>query len=602
MLHGSLLLTATLISTVLVGTVKPAHARDRADRIFSGGPILTMEKDQPRAEAVAVKGGLILAVGSNSDVMSHRGDKTEMVDLGGRTMVPGFIDAHSHIVQQSLKYSTVILDPFPIGDVKNIADLKAKLAARAAKDGKGAGAWLFGWGYDDTGLAEQRHPTRQDLDAVSPDRPIALIHISSHLMTANTLALERAGITADTPNPEGGVIRREADGKTPNGVLEENAMAAMLATVPTPSPERALEMIKVGAQKYAEAGITTAQDGAAVPGMVALLKEAEKKGLLPIDVVTYALYKGADLSLVDRIAAEAGQRDRMRQGGIKLVLDGSIQGFTAYLSKPYHTPPPSEQAVTEEPNLSNAGPTLVLGKNLRLSGSKPVPTTTQYRGYANMTAAEVVRWIERADAAGVQFIAHTNGDAATDLLLTAVRRVRGDKPRPDLRSVIIHAQTMREDQLDAARDMGLVPSFFPIHVAFWGDRHRALFLGPERATRIDPAKSALDRGMRFTLHHDAPIAGIDMLAVMSAAVNRKTTGGEVLGPEQRIAPLDALRAVTLDAAWQYFEEDRKGSLAPGKVADLVILSANPLEVDPSTIAKIRVEETIKDGLTVYKAP
>ena len=158
---------------------------------------------------------------------------------------------------------------------------------------------------------------------------------------------------------------------------------------------------------------------------------------------------------------------------------------------------------------------------------------------------------------------------------------------------------MREDQLNFAANQGLVPSFFPIHVQFWGDRHRDIFLGPERAARINPARSALDRGMQTTLHHDAPVAGIDILNVVSAAVNRRTSSGELLGPAQAITPFEALRAVTADAAWQYFEEDRKGTLEEGKLADLVILSDNPLTVDPMAIRDIQVVETIKEGRTVY---
>lgn len=596
----------TLASAALLALLPGEIAAQKiADRIWTGGPVVTVDAANTVTEGIAVRDGRILAVGSADAVMAHAGPDTELVDLGGRTLIPGFIDAHSHIVQQSLKFSTVILDPHPIGDVKTIADIQAKLAERAETDGRGPGAWIFGWGYDDTGLAEQRHPTRHDLDAVSSDRPIVLMHISSHLLTANTKALEAAGIAADTTDPEGGVIRREADGATPNGVLEENAMAAMLAAVPPPSPERALQMLEVGARKYAEAGITTAQDGAAIPAFTALLEAAEAKGLLPIDVVTYAFYKANDMAIVDEIAAERDARDRMRQGGIKLVIDGSIQGFTAYLSEPYHTPPPGESAVTDEPNMSTAGPGMILGADYAglppFDGHSHAPAKTEYRGYPSMTPEDIEAWIARADAAGVQVIVHTNGDAATDLMLEAIRKVRGDNHRPDLRTVIIHAQTMREDQLDVAREMGLVPSFFPIHVAFWGDRHKALFLGPDRAARIDPARSARDRGMRFTLHHDAPIAGIDMLAVMSAAVNRETTGGEVLGPEQRISARDALRAVTIDAAWQYFEEDRKGSLEAGKLADMVVLSANPLDVDPKTLTEIEVLETIKDGVTIYRA-
>jgi hypothetical protein len=182
-----------------------------------------------------------------------------------------------------------------------------------------------------------------------------------------------------------------------------------------------------------------------------------------------------------------------------------------------------------------------------------------------------------------------------------VKNVRADKPRPDLRTTIVHAQTIREDQLDISAQHGLSPSFFPIHVYFWGDRHRDLFLGPQRAARINPARSALDRNIKITLHHDAPIAGIELLTVAWAAVNRITTSGKALGPEQRITPFEALRAITADAAWQNFEEDRKGTLEAGKLADLVILSDDPLAVDPMKIRDIQVLETIKEGQRVYSA-
>jgi predicted amidohydrolase YtcJ len=251
---------------------------------------------------------------------------------------------------------------------------------------------------------------------------------------------------------------------------------------------------------------------------------------------------------------------------------------------------------------SDIGTQMVLGVDPESPYSKgPAQEASGgHRGYPNMTLDETVKYLRLADKAGVPVLAHTNGDAATDLLIEAVRQARGDQPRPELRTVIIHAQTMREDQLNFAANNGLVPSFFPIHVQFWGDRHRDIFLGPERATRIDPARSALDRGMKITLHHDAPIASIDILNVVSSAVNRRTTSGNVLGPKERITPYEALRGVTKDAAWQYFEEHRKGTLEPGKLADMVILSADPLAIDPMKISSITVLETIKDGKTVYQ--
>jgi predicted amidohydrolase YtcJ len=229
------------------------------------------------------------------------------------------------------------------------------------------------------------------------------------------------------------------------------------------------------------------------------------------------------------------------------------------------------------------------------------PPASSARGYANMTLEQVEEVVRRCDSNGVQFQAHTNGDAATDLLLKAVKNVRGTKPRPDLRSTIIHAQMMRDDQLDTAAQDGLSPSFFPIHVYFWGDRHRDLFLGPKRAARIDPARSALNRKLRITLHHDAPILGISMLNLAWAAVNRVTASGKLLGPEERITPFEAFRAITADAAWQNFQEKRKGTLEAGKLADMVILSADPLTIDPMKIRDIQVLQTIKDGNVVFSA-
>jgi predicted amidohydrolase YtcJ len=607
----NILLSTTIIfalSACNITPTKPTSSMDSAstaDAIYFGGDIVTMNDTAPRADAIAILNGRVLAVGSTEAVMQHAGDTTEMNDLGGKTLVPGFIDAHSHLVQQSMKFSVVNLDPDPIGDVKTMADLTGKLMSRLAQGDLEAGQWLFGWGYDDTGLSEQRHPTRADLDAVSTDHPIALMHISNHLMAVNSKALELAGITAETPDPAGGKILREEGGTTPSGVLEETALFSVLGTLPAPTPERAMEMLEYGVSKYAAAGITTAQDGASTPGMIALLNAAEKAGKLPIDVVAYPLYATATEATVKEIAAQAGQRDRFRMGGIKLAIDGSIQGYTAYLSKPYYVEPLGAGKVHNEANTFDAGAQMVLGQTDELL--KPVQPSGSaqagngYRGYPSMVREDVARWIALTDAAGIQLMAHTNGDAAIDILIDAVRDVRGDKPRPDLRTVIIHAQTIRDEQLDFAAANGLVPSFFPIHVPFWGDRHKALFLGPERAARIDPARSALERGMWITLHMDAPVAGINILGVISAAVNRRTTGGEVLGEAEKLTPAEAMRAVTIDAARQYFEEDRKGSLEPGKLADMVILDQNPLKVKPMAIKDIKVLETIKEGKSVYTA-
>ena len=573
-----------------------------ADTIFHGGPIVTMVKDGHRVEALAVRGGRILQAGTKADVLKHRGDATKVVDLKGRCLMPGFVDPHSHVVMQSAKFTTCNLDPKPIGVIGSMADIQSALKDWIRDEKIAPGQWVFGWGYDDTGIEEMRHPFREDLDAVSTEHPIMLLHISAHLMATNSKALEIAGVDASTPDPEGGRIQRKHGSKEPNGVFEEIAMLSIIKHLPSPTPEKAMAILEKGLAYYAESGITTAQDGASGAGVGKLLAAMAEAGKLPIDVISYSLYKGVDDDELERIVADKQATGRFRRGGVKLTVDGSIQGYTAFLSKPYHVQPEGEGSVTPDSCEGEAAerafvtPEVEPGK--ATAAEKP---GSGYRGYANMTLEEIKHWVKTCDEHDIQMLAHTNGDGATDLLVEAIGAVRGDKPRPDLRTTIIHAQTMREDQLDFAQKQGICPSFFPIHITFWGDRHRDIFLGPERAARISPAKSALRRGMKFTLHHDAPVAGIGMLPVAAASVNRMTSGGKPLGPDQKITAFEALRAITADAAWQYFQEDRKGTLEAGKVADLVILDADPLAIDPLKMADIEVLETIKDGTSVFRA-
>jgi len=563
-----------------------------------------MIEDGDRAEALAVADGRILALGSLEEVMATQGAGTAMIDLGGKTLMPGFFDPHSHVVLQSVKFSTANLDPKPIGDAGSIGDIQRILRDWIEERQLEPGRWVIGWGYDDTGIEEQRHPNRDDLDAVSTEHPILLMHISSHLMTGNSRMLEEIGVTAETADPEGGRIQRRPGGNEPNGVLEENAMYLVLNSLPMPTPERAMEMVQEGLRFYAAAGITTAQDCATFKGTWEILEAMEKGGLLPIDVITWPVNKAVDDAAFDAIVEKQGSTGRLKLGGIKVVLDGSIQGYTAYLSQPYHLRPEGADALSDECDTEAAQRIFVSPDNEQGEHADVTPDLTSgdgYRGYASMTQEQVDGWVKRCDDAGLQMQVHTNGDAATDMLIEAIGKVRADRPRPDLRTTIIHAQTMRDDQLDFSAEHGLTPSFFPIHVYFWGDRHRDIFLGPVRASRLNPARSALERNLKITLHHDAPIAGIEMLTVAWSAVNRVTSSGEPLGPEERITPFEALRAITADAAWQNFEEGRKGTLEAGKLADMVVLSDDPLSVDPMDIRDIRVIETIKEGRTVFSA-
>jgi predicted amidohydrolase YtcJ len=537
-----------------------------ADLIFTGGPILTMERARPRAEAIAVAGGRILAAGSRDDVLALRAASTRVVDLAGRALLPGFVDGHGHLGMLAGSVRSANLAVPPVGAVTGIPSLQAELRAHIQRRGIPPGEWVRGHGYDNAFMAEGRHPTREDLDAVSREHPIYLSHVSAHLSAANSLALELAGVTAASQDPPGGVIRRRPGSNEPDGVFEENAMGAFSqGVIPLPSEAEQLEDLVEAQRVYASYGITTAQEGAMFPPQRALFERAAAAGALFLDVVGYSFWAQARAMLGG--AQPAGYRGRYRDGGIKLMLDGSPQGKTAWLTQPYHVIPPGQP--------------------------------DDYRGYPSMTAEQVAGMLEFAFEHNWQVLAHCNGDAAAEQFVERVAGAVEAHGAADRRTVMIHAQTVRDDQLDRMAPIGMVPSFFASHVYYWGDYHRDSVLGPERAARISPMRSAMDRGLRFNIHNDAPVVPPDILRLVWSAAARRTRSGELLGPEQAISVEDALRAVTIDAAWAHFEEDTKGSLAAGKLADLVVLGADPTDTALEDIAAIPVLATLKEGAVVH---
>ncbi len=317
---------------------------------------------------------------------------------------------------------------------------------------------------------------------------------------------------------------------------------------------------------YVRNGITTVQDGASTPQQIEDMREIAAQGGFYLDVVAYQHFPNGS-TIGEDFSTSQTYQGNFRVGGIKLVLDGSVQGKTAWLTRPYFIPPAGQE-----------------------SG---------YSGYGSYTDDSVEGLLDTAHTRGIQVIAHVNGDRAIDQLLGAEAEVLAAYPGADLRTVAIHAQTAREDQLDRMAELGIIPSFFAAHPFFWGDWHRDQAIGPERAARISPLVSAKTRGLAYTMHTDSPIVPPDMLNLIWVAVNRETRSGAVLGAGERADPLDALRGVTLNAARQYSEEADKGSITPGKRADLVVLSENPLTVDPARIKDIRVLETLKDGKTIF---
>jgi predicted amidohydrolase YtcJ len=461
--------------------------------------------------------------------------------------------------------------PPPDGGNDSIAALQATTKAwLASSDVPRRFGVVVGFGYDDSQLKEQRHPTRDELDAISTDLPIYVIHQSGHLGAANSKALELAGITAATVDPQGGVIRRRADSKEPDGVLEETAHYAVLYKVVMArfGGDTALELIQAGQQLYTRFGFTTAQDGATDPANVQAFRRAAAAGRLAIDVVSYPAYVTAVDTPFMKVSKAYDRHFRI--AGVKLTLDGSPQGKTAWLTTPYHVVP----------------------------AGRP----KSYAGYATMKDAEVEAAVTRSFREGWQVLAHTNGDAAIDQFLKAVTAASAAVPGTDRRPVAIHAQTARLDQVEAMNAAGIIPAFFPMHTFYWGDWHRDSVLGRERAANISPTGWALQRGMIFTSHHDAPVALPDSMRVLSATVNRTTRSGTVLGEGHRVDPYVALKAMTAWAAFQHFEEESKGTIEAGKLADFVIVSGNPMSVDRAVLARLQVLETIKEGVSVYRAP
>lgn len=559
----------SLLAWALLSPMAWALAAPAADTIYLNGSVLTLDEARPRAEAVAVSAGRIAAVGTRAQVLAHQGPRTRLVDLQGAALLPGFVDAHGHVSMTGLQAISANLLPPPDGEGHSIATLQRLLRNFSGGQLALTRTMVLGFGYDEAQLQERRPPTRQELDAVSQDLPVVIQHQSGHLGVLNSRALALAGITADTPDPQGGLIRREADGKTPNGVLEETAWFMAGMKLIQPSPEDQAAMLLAGQRLYARFGFTTGQDGRSDESSNKTWMALAEADRMLLDVVSYPdITMPPTAALMRSPWASPNYRKHFRIGGVKLSLDGSPQGKTAFLSHPYHVPPAGQPA--------------------------------DYRGYPALPDEQVARFVDQAYAQRWQLLVHTNGDAASDQMIGAVRQAVARHGLGDRRTVMIHAQTVREDQLDAMKDLAIIPSFFGMHAYYWGDWHRDETLGPLRADRISPAQSALRRQMRFTQHHDAPVAFPDALAILDAVVNRRTRSRDILGPDQRL-PIDvALKSITLWAAWQHFEEGRKGSIEVGKLADFVLLSADPTRHDPDRLREIQVLETIKEDRSIYR--
>jgi len=526
------------------------------EKLYFNGTILTMAATGS-VEAVLTDGGIIKAAGSRSELEAAAAD-AEKIDLRGHAMLPAFIDAHSHFSSYAMSFLQA-----PLDECCDFAEIAGRIKRFIQANNVKPGDWVIAKGYDHNALAENIHPTLALADAAAPENPLIMQHASGHSGVFNSLALRAFGITADTPSPEGGRIGCENGALT--GYMEENAYFTYMKKAPMPGMSDMLSAYKKAQDSYAAHGITTIQEGMTVSQMIPFYQLILKQDMLKLDLVAYAAMPDAEAICAAFPEAVRRYDGHLKIGGCKIFLDGSPQGRTAWMRTPYldETPP--------------------------------------YFGYGTMKDEEVASAVRTASRRHLQILAHCNGDAAAQQYLDAIAKVSTDYDVSSLRPVMIHAQLLGRDQLGEVKRLGVMPSFFAAHVWHWGDVHIRNF-GLERASQISPAHSALERGIRFSFHQDTPVIEPDMLETVWCAVNRITKAGVSLGADERIAVTDALKAVTINAAYQYFEEDSKGSIEAGKNADFVILDRDPLAVGPMEIRNIKVLQTVKDGRVIFDSP
>lgn len=524
--------------------------------LYYGGTILTMEKES-EPEAILVENGRIIGVGKKTELAAT--SAITEYDLMGKALLPAFLDPHSHL--------TAVAQTLGMADL-NGADSFEEIARRLKEYLTQAkpqpGEWIIGFGYDQNALQEKRHPNKRLLDQVHSGNPVLITHASGHMGVLNSAALAALGITGDTQDPEGGRIGRMPGSREPDGFLEETAFTGRTGQVPRPTIAQQLRQLSRAEEIYLKNGITTIQDGLTRDPEWSLLSTAAEQQRLKADVVCYADLEQNEGFLELHPDYAGKYHNHLKIGGYKIFLDGSPQGRTAWVRTPYCGEP------------------------------------ADYCGYPVHPTPKVAKFIKTALREHAQLLAHCNGDAAAEQLISCLEEAVLETGQQPVRPVMIHAQLVQRDQLPRMAKLGMFASFFTAHTWYWGDIHLKNF-GRDRAEKISPARSAQEFGVPFTFHQDSPVIPPDMIDTLWCAVNRRTKEGVSLDGGEKISILEALEAITRNAAAQYGEEQEKGTIREGKRADLVILSENPLAVPPEDLRRIKVVETIRAGETLYRS-
>jgi predicted amidohydrolase YtcJ len=528
----------------------------RPDLILRGGHVITIDPRQPRAEAIAIANDRILAVGSNDDVDALAGSATKRLDLGGKTVVPGFIDAHSHPAYSGRRHLRFI-----DCDLRSIGAIQQAVRERAAKTPPGE--WVVGFKYDDTKTSERRFITREDLDAAAPDHPVYIAHRGGHTGYANSLALAKAGVTEASPDPAGGKFVRDPSTGRLTGRLLERAAEIYETSIPafgTTTREEDRAAVHLITQMFAKAGVTSSTDAYGSPDDLRAYQDAREAGELATRIYCMIGYAQLERMIAAGVRTGFGD-DWVRVGGVKATCDGSISERTARLSQPYVARP-------DDHGLIVAG------------------------------AEELYSYAAKAHEAGWQVGIHANGDVAIGMVLDLYERLQRERPRRDPRYRIEHCTVINDELVRRMRALGVIPTPFSTYVYFHGEKMQEY--GEERLNSMFALRSFLDAGIGATMASDYPPGPFEPMMALQSMVTRTALDGRVWGPRQKITVEEALRVCTLNGAYASFEEHEKGSLEPGKLADLVVLGRNPLTEDPSSLVTIPVERTMVGGRWVYE--
>lgn len=559
-----------LLSALLMANCAVVFAKGNADTIFYGGPIVTVNAKNEEVQALAVQNGKIVAVGSKDAVTKEwQAGTTKVIDLKGQTLMPGFVEPHVHIIVTSVFEGLGLnLSNFTLPyDTKETLIQKMKLALKDVP----AGGWLFGFGVDPSRTTPfMAELTADDLDKVSKDVPVFIVNQSGHIGYVNHKALELAGVTNKTPNPSGGgVYVKDAKGNLTGKLIEPPSYLAFMAKMPAPTEAQLLGAIQGTMKKIASTGVTTASEMSVggnfgVDKEVAIYKGIFEKNASPIRIRGYLFSESIPTGKTS-IKPNEGD-DQLRFIGIKYISDGSTQGLTAALNKPYS-----------------------------------YPENSKWGGELDFKDAEIYASAKAFFDQGWQLSTHANGDKAIDQTLATYSKLLANNPKPqDRRLRIEHFTVNNESQVKKAVKLGVIPSFTIGHVDYWGAAFNNHIIGAERAKRIDPAGDFKRAGGKFTLHSDTPVSPVGPLNYISEEVTRlwQLPPQKALGPDQAVSVDDAIRAVTIDAAYQIFADNIVGSLEVGKQADLVILEKNPRQTPPADIRNIKVKGTWIDGKPV----